>query len=85
MYVQVYQKQLESNYMVPPPPPNTKSDGVHNSWEGNKGGLNTSWFSSCVRRKPRRFLLPCNWLVEALIIQYVRNLQVGVFDGVSQS
>jgi len=29
------------------------------------------------------FFLPCNWLVGALIIQYMRNLQVGVFDGVS--
>jgi hypothetical protein len=29
------------------------------------------------------FFLPCNWLAGALIIQYVRNLQVGVFDGVS--
>jgi hypothetical protein len=28
--------------------------------------------------------LPCNWLVGALIIQYVRNLHVGVLDGVSQ-
>jgi len=26
MYFQVYQKQLESNYMVPLPPPNIKSE-----------------------------------------------------------
>jgi hypothetical protein len=52
------------------------------SWEGDKGGPNTFWFSYCVRRKPRRFFLPYNWLAGALIIQYVRNLQVGVSDGV---
>jgi hypothetical protein len=55
------------------------------SWEGDKGGQNTFWFSYCVHRKPRRFLLPCNLLVGALIIQYVKNMQVGVSDGVSQS
>jgi hypothetical protein len=54
------------------------------SWEGDKGWPNTSWFSYCVYKKPRRFLLPYNWLAGTLIIQYVRNLQVGVFDGVSQ-
>jgi hypothetical protein len=51
--------------------------------EGNKGGPNTSWFSYCVHRKPKRFLLPCNWLAGVLIIQYVGNLQVGVFDSVT--
>jgi hypothetical protein len=55
------------------------------SWEGDKGGPNTSWFSYYVHRKPMRLLLPSNWLARALIIQYVRNLQVGVFDGVFQS
>jgi hypothetical protein len=58
--------------------------GVY-SWEGHKGGPNTSWFSYYVRRKLRRFLLPCNLLAGVLIIQYVKNLQVGVFDGVSLS
>jgi hypothetical protein len=53
------------------------------SWEGDKGGPNTFWFSYCVRKKPRK--LPCNWLAKALIIQYVKNLQVGDFDGVSQN
>jgi hypothetical protein len=55
------------------------------SWEGNKGGPSTSWFSYYVCKKPRRFLLPYNWLVRALIIQYVKNLQVGVSHGVFQS
>jgi hypothetical protein len=55
------------------------------SWEGDKGGPNASWFPYYLRRKPRRFLLPCNWLAKTLIVQYVRNLQVGVFDGVSQN
>jgi len=44
------------------------------SWEGDKGGPSTSWFSYCVRRKPKRFFLPCNWLARTLIIQYVGNL-----------
>jgi len=29
--------------------------------------------------------LPCNWLVGALVIEYARNLRVGVYDGVSQN
>ncbi len=29
--------------------------------------------------------LPYNWLAAALIIQYVKNLQVGAFDGVFQN
>jgi len=55
------------------------------SWEGDKGGPNTSWFAYFICKKPNRFFLPCNWLAGALIIQYERNLQVGVSDGVSQS
>jgi hypothetical protein len=32
------------------------------SWEGEKNGPNTSWFSYCVHKEPRKFLLPYKWL-----------------------
>jgi hypothetical protein len=50
-----------------------------------KGGQTPLGFPIMFTGNQGGFFLPCNWLAKVLIIQYVRNLQVGVFDGVSQS